>query len=454
MNNELLRVFEALNHAAINYCLLRGYDELEKHENRQEIDLLVEVEHLPLLTQILATKKFVRLPSWGYAPHHFFVAFDKTTDAWLKFDVVTKLLYGKPIRNLSLNITKICLHRRRWREPTYVPAPEDEFIMLLLHCLLDKASLKNNHRRRLGELYKEIDKGQAARKQLGGYIERFLEPALAKDSLDQAVHADDWQSVIDRRSVLVQQFFRRDPFLGIWRNVCERLLRRMRPLLFAIRRRGFCVTLLAPDGAGKTTLAQALIHDAQLHARSIYTGTNVDAKGIWLPTSRWLDKRVRALDTTETRQFHPRQILFKALHFINRLVEVWYRLSVATFHMLCGKIVVFDRYIYDSWLTPRSMTPWKRLRRWLLEAPWPTPDIVIFLDAPGQMLYQRKGEHTPEWLERQRFAYIGLKQRIPHMVIVDATRTANEVRCNVTSLIWNHYRTRISSGRAAASDTE
>jgi thymidylate kinase len=197
------------------------------------------------------------------------------------------------------------------------------------------------------------------------------------------------------------------------------------------------VALLAPDGAGKSTLASELTLDAYLQAQLIYMGTNIAASTVGLPSTRWLHQRLKSLNGT-TRRMSPNRILLKGLNFSNRLVEQWYRAGVAIYHLLRGRLVVFDRYIYDSWLSKRPTTPWKRLRKRLFETICPEPDLVILLDAPGQLLYERKREHTPEWLERQRLAYLGLKDWVPQMVVVDATRQAEEVKREVTALIWNH----------------
>ena len=102
-------------------------------------------------------------------------------------------------------------------------------------------------------------------------------------------------------------------------------------------------------------------------------------------------------------------------------------------------MVIFDRFVYDSWLNPKPSSLMSRLRRALLESGWPTPDLVILLDAPGEILYARKQEHSPEWLEDQRQRYRRLAPRVPQMKIVDGTRPEIEVRHEVTQLIWQHY---------------
>ena len=72
---------------------------------------------------------------------------------------------------------------------------------------------------------------------------------------------------------------------------------------------------------------------------------------------------------------------------------------------------------------------------------------MILLDAPGTVLYQRKGKRTAQWLEHRRHAYLGLKERIPQMIVVDAAREADDVRREVTSLIWNGYRARVDKNK-------
>jgi thymidylate kinase len=216
--------------------------------------------------------------------------------------------------------------------------------------------------------------------------------------------------------------------------------------------RGLSVALLAPDGAGKSTLAKALTRDLYLRGRLIYMGTNVDASTVGLPTTRWLHRRLKA-SNGKLRKRNPNWLMLKALSFVNRLLEQWYRAGAAIYYLMSGRLVVFDRYFYDSWISPARRgfnTPWKRLRRTLFESICPTPDLVILLDAPGQLLYDRKHEHTPEWLEQQRRAYLGLRDRLPQMRVIDATNQAEEVKREVTALIWNERRLQTGKSKMSA----
>jgi thymidylate kinase len=221
--------------------------------------------------------------------------------------------------------------------------------------------------------------------------------------------------------------------------VCGLALRRLRPLLFAWRCRGLTVALLAPDGAGKTTLARQLAGEEAFRAKMIYMGENVESRTVGLPATRWVAQKVLSLNGDRKSL---RGVMWRGLNFANRLAEHWFRSGAAQYHRLRGRFVIFDRYPYDSLLQKSDPRLWKRLRRWLFDVVNAEPDLVILLDAPPELLQQRKREHTLEWHVEQRAGYLRLRERLPRMQIVDAAREQAEVRRTATSLIWNQYRTR------------
>jgi thymidylate kinase len=436
MEKLLVDIFAGLDERGVNYALQRGFEDLSKSSRNREVDLLVAPAHLPLLAGVLAEKGFTEIPPWGHAPHHFFVTYHANSDTWLKLDVVTDLRHGKSSRHLRVDIVDHCLRYRLRRDVTYVPASEDEFIMLLVHCLINKGCFQPAKKQRLRELRRgfEVHKtGARAAEQ----VNRHLAPAITWDEIVRAIDAEDWESVVKRRPRLVRQLFWRDPLKTSWRYLSQRLKRRLRPVLFAFRRRGLTIALLAPDGAGKTTLARELTREPFLQARLIYMGTNVEASTVGLPTTKWLEKRLHSPNGHKKVR-----LVLKALSFSNRLAEQWLRYGIALYHKWRGRFVIFDRYIYDAWVNSPARSFRQRLRKWLFELGCPTPDLVLLLDAPADLLYRRKGEHTPELLERQRRGYLSLYDQIPQMFVVDATREADEVRRTVVSMICDRHRVR------------
>lgn len=186
-------------------------------------------------------------------------------------------------------------------------------------------------------------------------------------------------------------------------------LDRVRP-----RSRGLSVTLLGPDGAGKSTLADGIQQSFQVPARVLYMGLGGDhqAEPIW----------IRKLGRT------------------GRLLILWGRYLSARYHQTRGRLVIFDRYTYDALLAPpEGMTRIARLSRWVRAHACPSPDLAVLLDVPGDVMYQRKGEHSPTHLEDERRRFLALRARIPQMVIVDAARPAELVQADVIDQIQQRY---------------
>ncbi|HSD81046.1 MAG TPA: hypothetical protein VLB47_10305, partial [Solirubrobacteraceae bacterium] len=73
---------------------------------------------------------------------------------------------------------------------------------------------------------------------------------------------------------------------------------------------------------------------------------------------------------------------------------------------------------------------------------YPRPDLVIFLDAPPEVLHARKGEGTPASLARRRREYLQLAETTEHFAVVDATQPLDDVVGQVTQLLRDFPRAR------------
>jgi thymidylate kinase len=77
---------------------------------------------------------------------------------------------------------------------------------------------------------------------------------------------------------------------------------------------------------------------------------------------------------------------------------------------------------------------------------------VIYLDAPAEVLFARKGEGGLELLERRRQDYLNLRNLVDHFAIVDASLPEDDVARAVTEMIENFHRAKLSeAGKVRAS---
>ena len=238
----------------------------------------------------------------------------------------------------------------------------------------------------------------------------------------------------------------------------------------------FTVALIGPDGAGKTTIGRRLEHTLPLPVKYVYMGINVDSSNYMLPTTRLIRaiKRARGAPPDNAGPPDPRRVkpspkgiikrtvssVKSGLRLINRLAEEWYRQGLAWNYRRLGNIVLFDRHFFSDYYAYHIATGGQgrplgdRIHGFMLAHIYPKPDLVIYLDAPAEVLFARKGEGTITALERRRQEYFQMRNLVKNFTVVDASQPEDDVTRKVTGLIWDFYRAKIGEQQMRVRDVE
>jgi thymidylate kinase len=428
----LTRVFDVLDRAGVEYCVLHGYEEYPRHIP-SDVDCLVPPDVLPRgLVELLHENRdrigaevvqrldgetcYLVLAGAGPEGSPCFLPLDVSGH----YDLKNRTFYdGAEI-----------LATRRCHQSFWVPAVDLEFGSYLVRKIA-KGRLDEAQGRRLSALYRQAP--DRCRLQVG----RFWGGAGA-GRIVSAAESGDWSDVgrhLPRlREELLRRRARSQP-VRLCRNWLSSTLARVGRWLRP--EHGLSIVLLGPDGAGKSSLAKAI---GRTWAPAFFRISHRS----FPPALRNLEP---AGTCTAPHEVRPRSCLASTI----RAILYWFvyygpgyfvtiRPALARF-----TLVVFDRHLVDALVDPR------RYRytgpSWLLRLIWklvPKPDMVILLDAPAEVIHARKREVPLEETRRQRAAYRSLVEAMPGGMIVDAARPIEEVTAEVDRLILRFLATRVA----------
>lgn len=400
--------FQVLDRSGSPWVLLRGESELAQPSG--DVDLLVDPSALSALDDLMTEVRFARVVAAGRGSHRFYFAFDSASGRWVKLDVVSSIEFGS-FQQWPTPLAEGCLRRRQRLGPVSRPAPEDRGWLELLHLVLDKGRIAPDR----------IETARAAAAlasttaEIAGYLDDRLGAGTA-ERLRNVVAAGSPPEIAEVVAGINAGWAATAPRSSHVRSIRNRASRLLSPTLGGRPTRGMAVAVMGPDGAGKTTLLHGVAEEFPVPAKYVYMG--LWSQGRWDP---WLHR-------------------LPGGRLGQKMVRVTRGSLTARYHRLRGRLVLLDRIAYDTQL-PGSVdnSVGGRITAAVAHRLGPRPDLLMVLDAPGEVMFARKGEHSVEVLERWRQAYLALAERLPMSVVLDATSPQSVVVNRGTDLVWRRF---------------
>lgn len=304
-----------------------------------------------------------------------------------------------------------------------VLAPEKEFIYYLLKKI-DKRKISDKQFEHLEKIYlngKDCCLKECVRfwdKKCVGFIKEALDTNDVSILFD---HLPELQKEIHSAT--------RRSFGDTINNIFLKVKRILHPT-------GLVIGVLGPDGSGKTTMLEKVKEDIYPAFRRIsqyhlfpLKKSHSNGGGVIVTDPHHMKQRGIVLS------------LLKLLYFI--WVYNWGYIKTVYPQKVRSTFVVFDRYYQDILIDPlryRNGAPLWLTK--LIGKLIPLPDLWIVLDAPTDVIQQRKQEVSREETERQRQSYRAFANNTKNCLLVDTNRDVKDISKDVCVFICNYLHKR------------
>lgn len=438
----VMKIFARLNEEKIPYVVLRNYESLPDSIGH-DIDILVDEKaferYLYIIHEVLFQENWIIIQKenrLGFQSNTVTsTQFEKQPEKSIRWDTLSPYTW----KGITWVDTDEVMKQRIFHKNLfYVPSPGTEGSILLLKELLQQGKIRERY-------YSRIQSGLL--KDPEGFkltLKKFFDEEIVIFLLTNA-QMENWDTInANFKSIRSNLIIK-----SIKSNLSSFLFNSMKFVFghftdYLNGRNNLFICLIGPDGSGKSTVSQGIIDatedlfDKRLYFHGHY-GIIPELKQL-LPFD-FGNKTERKISSVNggKRSVKPVFIyvmmVYYALDFIIGSIKYSFRRN-------SSHLILFDRYFYDYCIQNPQITPDNFLFR-VLSLIVPRPDLIIYLNAPAELIFDRKPELTVDEIRAQEKICREITRREPRAFLIDNTLPLDTVIDNIRTIIVKKLRSRV-----------
>ncbi len=389
-------ILENFNSKNIKYSLLRFDDKVLSNET--EIDVLIWPESFKQADLILRQNNFVCWKDRTFLKKRVYASYSDGV-LWL-LDVHLAFVQDGII---YLDLKKV--ENRLEIDPNgyKILSKEDQLLHYFFHSLLGKGHIQTKHFATIRKLASNgIDRD---------YLFNHIEDEKIKKIFHLFLNDLSDFNQITKRTLQFQKTIKERLLKQTFSN---RIRFYFKKYLFKMvyRNRGVHFAIMGVDGAGKSSLIDALEHSLVsikgVKYSIVYMGPWGHSKSPW---HKWVLKK----QITLPKNINGKKDLLQKLkshikgtiYYLSVYFELWYRyLKFVRPGLKKGRIVLSDRYIYDlRYIYKKRVVLEFKLIRYFICRIFPKPDKIIFLYNDPDIIVKRKPQLRAEQVQEYQEYY-------------------------------------------------
>lgn len=439
----LLDLVSAFNKADIKYFILRNYEKLPNENASKDVDIIIEPSKIKVANIII---------------HQVYKQHNLTHEYLVRFTWVY-CWHGMDIKNhLSIHIDLIAGYRMKGYEvfsfdELYQQTMEyngfrvlNRYYEGLMVFIYKQFGYKNPP---LKQEYKDIIYATCSNNTkfitdlqtiVGRPIAHSIISAIEKKDFDRML------SYSQQLTAKLKKFsFKKDP-IGVLLRIIEFYWLKFQRIILCRNKYEKTFSVMAPDGAGKTTFLESLLDDLAFYfTKDQGYFTLLHFRPEILPNLGAVGEKAGVMKQDKNFTTPHRA---QPAGFLSSLIRITYYwcdyvigwIIYTSKDIQYDRFTVFDRYSYDLLVDPRrtrlNLPYWVRK---LYVSMMPQPKFTFYLDVEPEEIFRRKQELAPDEINRQVSEYRKLVKSSKRFIVLNGNRPVEQIKNDAIKIILNSF---------------